>query len=65
MDNKNALKGEQTTLSFSIRISESLHGDIKAEAEQINSSMNSFMMVLLKLGLQTYQGRYVIHLEQQ
>ena len=56
---------ERDILSFSIRISDNLHGEIKQEAEQINSSLNSFMMVLLKLGLKTYQGKIIVQVERE
>lgn len=46
---------------ITMRIPEGFLEEIKIEADQIGSSCNSLMMVLLKLGLKAYNGDISIH----
>lgn len=43
-----------------LRIEEGLYSQIKQEADRINSSYNSFLMVLIALGLKVYKSDVVI-----
>lgn len=45
---------------ITMRIPEKFLEEIKEEADQIGSSCNSLMMVLLKLGLKAYNGEVII-----
>ena len=45
---------------ITVRISDDLFNEIKKEADQIGSSCNSLMMVLMKLGLKVYNGKVTI-----
>ena len=45
---------------ITMRIPEKFLEEIKEEADQIGSSCNSLMMVLLKLGLKDYNGEVII-----
>lgn len=55
---KNKSSQREHLKQITFRISESLFERTKKEAESIGSSHNSFLLVMLQLGLKVYNGEY-------
>lgn len=56
---------EQTTIrQFTLRITEDMYQDAKKEADEIGSSLNSYILLMIRLGIKAYRGKLIIHLEE-
>lgn len=53
------------TITTSLRVPEAKNDYIKEKAQEIGISQNAFMMVLLDLGIKTYEAQAVINLQQK
>lgn len=58
------MEREQTTIrQLTVRMTEGMFQETKEEADQIGSSHNSFIMMMIKLGLKTYNADVIIQKE--
>ena len=49
---------QKVSQQVTVRMPEDLYESIKAEAEQIGSSFNSFLMVLVSMGMKVYNSTF-------
>ena len=65
MEKANSAVREQVTKQITFRISEPLYEKTKLASEEIGSSHNSFLLMLVSMGLKAYNGKYIIHQKEQ
>lgn len=46
---------------MTLRISKKLHEESKEAADKIGCSHNSFLALMINMGMKAYNGKYIIH----